>query len=134
MPAKSYRDLDVWQRAMELVEAVYRLSAKLPSSEQYGLRAQMQRAAVSVPANIAEGYGRTHRGDYLHHLSIAKGSLAEAETHLLLAVRLKLLNRSDAIEAWRLSQKVCQMLTKLVRALRPDARNPKPETRNPTRA
>jgi four helix bundle protein len=118
MSLKTYRDLVVWQKAMDLVEAVYLLVADFPSTEKFGLVCQIQRAAVSVPANIAEGYGRTHRGDYLHHLSIAKGSFFELETHLLLAVRLKLVSRDALIPIWRLSQEVGKMLTKLIRSLK----------------
>ena len=66
MPVKTYRDLDVWQKAMDLVESVYALARALPADEKFGLTSQMQRAAVSVPANIAEGNARRHRGDYLH--------------------------------------------------------------------
>jgi len=87
MAIRTYRQLDVWQRAIELTTSVYELTARLPESERYGLRSQLQRAAVSIAADIAEGYGRSHRGDYLHHLSIARGSLAEVETLLTLAVK-----------------------------------------------
>jgi four helix bundle protein len=126
---KTYRELDVWQKAIDLVEQVYRLTAGFPASERYGLASQLQRSAVSIAANIAEGYGRSHRGDYLHHLSISRGSLMEVETHLTLVVRLKLATRDEVVPAWRLSQKVGQMLTKLIASLRPEPRNPKPETR-----
>ena len=85
---KSYRDLLVWQKAMDLVAESYILSGKLPKTEIYGLASQIQRSAVSIPANIAEGQGREHLGDYLHHLSVANGSLMELETHLLLVSRL----------------------------------------------
>jgi len=70
MALKTYRDLGGWQKSMDLVVAVYRLSKKLPADEKFGLTSQLRRAAVSIPANIAEGYGRKHRGDYIHHLSI----------------------------------------------------------------
>ena len=95
MGLKTYRELDVWKKAIDLVEAVYVLTATFPASERYGLASQLQRSAVSIAANIAEGYGRSHRGDYLHHLSISRGSLMEVETHLTLAVRLKLASRED---------------------------------------
>jgi four helix bundle protein len=85
---------------MNLVETCYRLTASLPSDEKFGLTSQIRRAAVSVPANIAEGYGRTHRGDYIHHLSIAKGSLAELETLVTLTARLDLLTREQVLPAW----------------------------------
>ncbi len=82
---------------MDLVEAVYHLTQYFPAEEKFGLTSQIQRAAVSIPANIAEGYGRSHRGDYLRHLSIARGSLSELETHVTLAVRLKCVEREKAI-------------------------------------
>ncbi len=69
MKVNSYRDLQVWQKATDLAVECYRLVARLPKSEIYGLASQIQRAAVSIPANIAEGQGRAHLGDYLHHLS-----------------------------------------------------------------
>ena len=81
MTVNSYRDLRVWQKAMDLVVTSYEVAKQFPQSELYGLVSQIQRAAVSIPANIAEGHGREHLGDYLHHLSIANGSLMELETH-----------------------------------------------------
>lgn len=86
--AQSYRDLKVWQNSMTLVEGCYRLTQGFPKEEVYGLSSQLRRAAVSIPANIAEGYGRGSRPTYLHFLKIAQGSLKELETHLLLSHRL----------------------------------------------
>lgn len=127
MAMKTYRELEVWQKAMDLVEAVYRLTAAFPPGERFGLASQVQRAAVSVPANIAEGYGRDHRKEYLRHLSIAKGSLMEVETHLTIAVRLGFLTREQTLPAWQLAQQVGRMLTKLSAALkRPQTPTPKP--------
>ena len=88
MTIRSYRDLKVWERAMDLVVASYKFTELLPKSEAYGLVPQIGRAAVSIPANIAEGHGREHLGEYLHHLSVANGSLMELETHFLIANRL----------------------------------------------
>jgi four helix bundle protein len=84
----SYRDLLVWQRAMVLAEAIYGVTASFPSREMYGLTAQLRRAAVSIPSNIAEGHATRRTGLFLRHLAIAKGSLAEVETQLELACRL----------------------------------------------
>ena len=94
MPARNYQDLVAWNRAMDLVEAVYRESAAMPLDERFGLTAQMRRAAVSVPANIAEGQGRRTRGEFLNHLSVAHGSVRELETHAMIAGRLKFLDQS----------------------------------------
>jgi four helix bundle protein len=90
MPVKieSYRDLEVWQKAMDLAVDCYRLTESFPSGEKFGLTAQIQRAAVSVPSNIAEGHGRSITREYLHHLAIAHGSLMELETQVQLSVRL----------------------------------------------
>ncbi|HNQ22671.1 MAG TPA: four helix bundle protein [Phycisphaerae bacterium] len=106
---------------MDLVEQVYRVAKALPAQERFGLASQIQRAAVSIPANVAEGHSRTHRGDYLHHLSMARGSLAELETHLTLAVRLDLVKREAVVPIWDLCQRVGKLLNALIAALR---RNP----------
>ncbi|MFZ0737545.1 MAG: four helix bundle protein [Candidatus Acidiferrales bacterium] len=114
----SYRGLAVWQKGMDLVVSSYKLARRLPASETYGLAIQIQRAAVSVPANIAEGYDRHHVGDYLHHVSIAKGSQKELETHLLIAQRPSYL-REDQIElALALAAQDGQMLRGLAQGLR----------------
>lgn len=84
----AYSDLLVWQRAMGLVVEIYRLCQSFPAAERYGLVSQMQRAAVSIPSNIAEGQARKSKGAFQNHLSIAAGSLAELETQLILAQRL----------------------------------------------
>ncbi len=81
MKINTYRDLQVWQKAMRLVEECYKLTRLFPTAENYGLTAQIRKAAVSIPANIAEGFGRDHLGDYLHQLSMANGSLMELEKH-----------------------------------------------------
>jgi four helix bundle protein len=89
MSVQSYQDLTAWQRAMDLVEAVYRATQSWPREELYGLTNQARRAAVSVPANIAEGKGRFGPAEFLHHLSMATGSLHETETHLLKLPRVR---------------------------------------------
>ena len=85
---KSFRDLDVWHLGVELAETVYRVTARFPKSELFALSSQMRRAAVSIPSNIAEGRARNSTREFLHFLSISRGSLAELETQLELAVRL----------------------------------------------
>jgi four helix bundle protein len=95
MKLNSFRDLRVWQLGMELVELIYRLTQNFPKYEIYGLASQIQRAAVSVPSNIAEGHTREHTKEFLHHLSIAQASLAELETQLEIAARLKYVETSE---------------------------------------
>ena len=91
MSSRNYTDLIAWQKAMGLAESTYRATALLPLDERFGLSAQMRRAAVSIPANIAEGQGRRTRGEFGNQLSIAHGSIRELETHVMLAERLELL-------------------------------------------
>ena len=88
---KSFRELRVWQKGMDLVETVYLLTQDFPKQEIYGLTSQVRRAAISVPSNIAEGHTREHLKEYLHHLSMAQASLAEVETQVEIASRLNYL-------------------------------------------
>jgi len=114
----SYRDLQVWQKATDLVIECHRLSRLLPKNETFGLSSQIQRAAVSIPANIAEGYGREHLGDYLHHLSAATGSLMELETHLIIANKLEYLKERELEAVLVQTGEVSRMLAGLTKALR----------------
>jgi four helix bundle protein len=109
----SYRDLIVWQKAMDLACVCYSASRHFPVTDRYGLTTQIRRAAASIPANIAEGYERSHRGEYLHFLSIARGSLGELETHLLLSERLGLVNEDDLRDALALCDEVGRMLRRM---------------------
>jgi four helix bundle protein len=120
-----YRDLDVWQRAMELVECCYRATEKFPRSEEFGLRAQIRRAAVSIPSNIAEGQGRSSTGEYVHHLSIAHGSLMELETQVQIAGRLGFLISKEVEPLLGLSAAVGRMLNALTTSLRRRASAPR---------
>jgi four helix bundle protein len=117
---KSYKDLDAWQAAMAVAEECYQATKSLPQTEQYGLTAQMRRAAVSVAANIAEGHQKTRAG-YVHHVQIALGSLAELETQLDLAVRLKLLAPEAARPTQSAIDRSGQLLHGLLRSLRSSA-------------
>jgi four helix bundle protein len=103
---------------MELVVETYRLAGRLPQSENYGLSSQMRRAAISIPANVAEGHGREHLGDYLHHVSISNGSLMELETHFLIADRLGYLTKEDMGRAFELTSEVGKMLAGLMKSLK----------------
>ncbi len=112
-----YRGLIVWQKSMLLTEEVYILSRQLPDSERFGLISQMQRSSVSIPCNIAEGYGRG-AGDYPRHVNIARGSVMELETQLELCVRLKLLERDLVAPLWQNAQEISRMSTALADSLK----------------
>jgi four helix bundle protein len=96
MAVQSYRQLIAWQKAMELVKHIYELTKSFPKDEIYGLTSQIRRAAVSVPSNIAEGQGRDSTKEFLHHLSIAYGSLMETETQILIAESLYYLKAEES--------------------------------------
>ena len=102
---------------MDLVVESYKIARLLPKDETYGLATQIRRAAVSIPANVAEGHGREHLGDYLHHLSVANGSLMELETHFLIARRLSYLGTGEIDPAFNLAAEVGRMLAGLTRKL-----------------
>jgi len=114
---QSYRDLEVWRVAMDLAVATYEATKPFPKEELFGLTSQTRRAAASVPANIAEGHGRQHTKEFLNHLSVARGSLMELETHLLLAQRVRLISEERIAPLLELSRRVSQMLSRLRQAL-----------------
>ncbi len=118
MTVNSYRDLIVWQKAMDLVVLCYQIAGSFPKDEIYGLTSQLRRSAVSIPANIAEGHGREGLGEYIHFLGIAQGSLRETETHLLIASRLNFVNSNNLNQALKLSEEVSKMLGSLLRGLK----------------
>ena len=116
MKTKSFKDLIVWQRSYKLVLAIYKATRNFPKSEDYGLSQQMRRAAVSIPSNIAEGYGRKHKAEYNQFLSIAYGSLLELETQFLLAKDLEYVIENQSIE--KLLKEVGSMLYRMLHPIR----------------
>jgi four helix bundle protein len=114
---RSYKDLEVWKRAMTLAELCYRATAEFPREEMYGLTAQIRRAVVSIPANIAEGYGRDQTGSFVQFLRIAQGSARELETHLILARRIGLLHADVQKHLLDECEAVSKMLRSLIRSL-----------------
>jgi len=114
---RSYRDLLVWHKGIDLVSECYRLSARFPQDERFGLTNQVRRAAFSVPANIAEGQGRGSPKAFLQFLWIANGSLTEVETHLAIAVRLGFVSADDCKAPLALANEVGRMLTGLRRSI-----------------
>ena len=107
---QSYQDLDVWQKAMDMVVMCYEMAKHFPDSEKFGLTSQLRRAAVSIPANIAEGRTRRHHKEFLQFLSIAHGSLAELETHLQIAERLDYIDSKQVKEVLCMSGELGRML------------------------
>ena len=114
----SYKDLIVWQKAIELGKLIYQLTKTFPSEEKFGLVAQMRRAVVSIPSNIAEGYGRAGRREYLQFLSVVQGSLKELETQTILAQKLAYVTSSQAERVLSESEVVGKMLGSLIRSLK----------------
>jgi four helix bundle protein len=113
----SYRELIAWQLAMDLVEACYLVTRTLPDSERFGLVSQINRAAVSVPANIAEGFGRRSHAEFRNFLGYANGSLKEIETHLAICVRLKLLTPAAALPVQSIADRTGAVMRKLIASL-----------------
>ena len=114
---QSYRDLKAWQEAMNLAEMCYRLTKTFPKEELYGMTSQIRRAGASVPANIAEGYGREHRQEYIRFLQIAQGSLKEVETHLILSTRVELTTSESTAPLLTQCETVGKILRGLIRSL-----------------
>jgi four helix bundle protein len=118
MAAKSYRELVVWQKAMVLVEEVYRMTTTFPKAEVFGLSIQLRRAAVSIPSNIAEGQGRRSTREFLSFLSIAYGSLMEVETQVCIATRLTYITDAEREAVMTITAEVGRLLNGLSRSLR----------------
>jgi four helix bundle protein len=116
---RNYRDLLVWQKAMDLVANCYELTRSFPKEEIYGLTNQIRRAAISIPANIAEGHSRFNKREFVQFIGIATGSLAELETDLLIAVKLNYLDKSRTDPVLEKTDELARMLKGLRNALRP---------------
>ena len=114
---KTYRDLIVWQKSMQLVTQIYVLTRKLPKEETYSLINQIRRSCISIPSNIAEGYGRNSTNDYLRFLQIATGSLYELQTQLEICLNLKYLPKKVFEEVFEQSREIERMLSSLIRRL-----------------
>lgn len=114
---KSYRDLIVWQKSMTWVTLVYSLSSSITESEKFGLTSQIRRSSVSIPSNIAEGYGRNYKKDYSRFLQIARGSLFECQTQIEIAINLNFISIDDCKEINELSIEIEKMLNSLINKL-----------------
>jgi len=126
MVVRSYKDLDVWKKSMDLVVDCYALTKRFPKSEVYGLCSQLQRAAVSIPANIAEGRQRQHSKEFSQHLAIANGSLAELETHVQIASRLDYIKEDQLKDILNKTTEIGKMLNGLRKSIDNKTLNPRP--------
>lgn len=115
---KSYRDLIVWQKSMRLVTQIYLITKELPKNELYGLTAQIRRSSISLPSNIAEGYGRNSTNDYIRFLQIACGSLYEVQTQLEICRNLEYLSKDIFNEIYEQSREIERMLNSLIGKLK----------------
>ena len=115
---KPHKRLDVWKLSMELVPEVYRLTGKFPAEERYGLKAQLRRAAVSVPTNIAEGAARNTKREFANFLHMAQGSISELDTELEIAVVLGYVSRTELPSLTERMERIDKMLTGLIKSLR----------------
>jgi len=115
---QSYRELTVWNKAMELVTEIYRLSQRFPKDEAFGLTSQIRRSAVSIPSNIAEGQGRLSRKEFIYFLGNARGSLLELETQIIIAKNLSYLSETDVEDLLERSAEVGRILNGLLSSLK----------------
>ena len=113
MEVKSYQDLSVWRKGMDLAEQAYRLTSEFPREELFGMTSQIRRAAASIPANVAEGWGRNGTTEYMQFLRVAQGSLKELETHLLPSQRVGLVQAAKVEPLLSLATEVGKMLNAL---------------------
>ncbi|MCL6448839.1 MAG: four helix bundle protein [Armatimonadetes bacterium] len=114
---ESYKELAVWQKAIELVTDIYEVTKSFPQEERYGLIAQIQRAAISVPANIAEGWGRGSTKEYLQYLRVSRGSLAELETHLIISYKLDFISTGALHKLQKDIDTIGRMTNNLIKSL-----------------
>lgn len=114
---ESYRDLEVWKRGLLLAKQCYVLTRAFPKEEMFGLTSQIRRASASIPANIAEGWGRDSRGDYVRFLRIALGSTKELETHLILSAEIEVLDPDVRDQTLSVCDELGRMLRGLIRKL-----------------
>lgn len=115
---RSYKDLDVWKKGIEIVDLVYRITAMFPAEERFSLAAQMQRSAISIPSNIAEGFARQYRKEYQQFCYIALGSCSELETQMIISKRRNYLRKEDFLELEELLDHESRMLMNLLKSLR----------------
>lgn len=112
-----YTDLNVWNKSVDLAVKIYSLVKKLPPEEKYDMSSQMRRAAISIPSNIAEGYGRSTTKEYVHFLAISRGSLFELETQLRVCIKIGYIDENDTKEIFALSEEINRILSSMITKL-----------------
>ncbi|MCS7216038.1 MAG: four helix bundle protein [Thermodesulfovibrio sp.] len=117
MKIQSYQDLQVWKKGIELTEKIYQVCKSFPQEEKYALTSQIQKSAISIPANIAEGWGRNSKKEYIQFLSIARGSVYELETHLIIAQKIGYIQEALLKELLQMTESLGKMLLSLIRSL-----------------
>ena len=115
---QDYKELDVWRKSVALTTELYKLTSRFPDTERYGLTSQIRRATTSIAANIAEGWGRGSTGEYIQFLTVARGSLMELETHLIVACNLHFLNSDELGSVSEPVRDIGKMLNRLIGVLR----------------
>ncbi|PHR74689.1 MAG: four helix bundle protein [Lutibacter sp.] len=115
---KTYRELIIWQKSMKLVTLNYQITKNFPETEKFGLTSQIQRSAISIPSNIAEGYGRNSLNDYIRFLNISNGSLYELQTQIEIAYNLKYTNKETFEKVYENSREIERMMSSLIRKLK----------------
>ena len=123
MKVKSYKELDVWEKGIEIVDRIYEITADFPQSQLYGLTSQMQRAAISIPSNIAEGFARGHTAEYKQFLRVALSSCAELDTQLVIARRRNYVTEAEYLELQKNLDHESRMIMNLIKSL---SKNVKP--------
>jgi len=123
---RDYKELDVWNKSVDLAIELYKLTARFDVTERYGMTSQIRRAGISIPGNIAEGWGRGSRGEYTQFLTIARGSLMELETHLIIASKLQFIEADELVSALKKIKDIEKMLNRLIAVLKTGKRDREP--------
>ena len=120
MKTSDFKELKVWQKAIDLTVAIYSITKQFPPEEKFGICSQMRRSAVSIPSNIAEGHGRSTKNDYFHFLSIARGSVCELQTQLIISEKLEFISREDNMILQNQLTEIDKMLVGVMSYLKPN--------------
>lgn len=115
---KTFRDLLIWKKAMEMIVNIYEVTKRFPDDEKYGLVSQIRRSSISIPSNIAEGYGRNSKGDFSRFLQISMGALFEVQTQLEIAIKLGYLKEEKYTELYEKSREIERMLSSFINSLK----------------